>query len=190
MQKSLVIILLSIMCFSLNAQMLYKAVKLDVGISMGEVSTHHAGFISPYIELKYNIDNHFTLGGRVEYMPFSKTDYSFLNNTYDLLYATNINSDGYIGSLLITGDYNFTTRNLRPFIGAGVGSYYAYINEKNVFRNDEENIFAPGAMFRGGFSISHFRFAVEYNLLPNNKIDINYISFKFGVELGGGKKLF
>jgi len=53
-------------------------------------------------------------------------------------------------------------------------------------------------MVRSGIEAGHFRFAVEYNLVPKTKLDTGtsekieskngYIGIKIGATIGGGKK--
>lgn len=175
----------------LPAQTVFNPVKLDVGLAVGELTKHHAGFATPYLELKVNLNNHFTSGARIEYVYFSQRDQSLLlNPANNASYWNGLESDGSLSSLLFTTDYTFTTRKTRPFVGGGAGLYFASLSEQNVFINTDENLTIFGAMARIGFNIEHFRFAMEYNFLPNSVINLNYISVKVGFEIGGGRKLF
>ncbi|MFB6318032.1 hypothetical protein [Saccharicrinis sp. FJH54] len=185
-----IIFLLSVI-LPVQAQLIYKPLKLDVGMAFGELTGPHAGFITPYAELKLNLTNRITIGGRYEYVYFSQKDQSIINSPLnDNLYWKNIESDGYISSFTGTCDYYFNTHKLRPFAGVGLGLYYASLKEQNVFINNDETLLLPGAMLRIGFSVEHIRFGIEYNLVPNDVTELNYLSFKLGFEIGGGKKVF
>lgn len=185
--------MLLFMAVPLEAQLIYHPVKVDVGVIFGELTSQHAGFISGYVEPKINISNHFAAGTRFDYIYFSQKDNpltyseSFTNNS---LYWKNIESDGYIASLLLTGDYYLNMRKIKPFVGAGAGFYKASLSDKNVYIDEDKELFIPGAMVRCGFNIDHIRFGVEYNFLPNDVTELNYISIKLGIEIGGGEKKF
>ncbi|MFB6343936.1 hypothetical protein ACE1ET_19600 [Saccharicrinis sp. FJH62] len=190
-KRLLYIVILFTVLIPVQAQLIYKPVKLDIGMAFGELTGPHAGFITPYAELKLNMTNRITIGGRYEYVYFSQKDQSIINSaTANGLYWRNIESDGYISSITGTCDYYFNTHKLRPFAGVGLGLYYASLNEQNVFINNDETLLLPGAMLRMGFSVEHIRFGIEYNLIPNDVTKLNYLSFKLGFEIGGGKKVF
>lgn len=190
-KRLLNIVILLIILIPVQAQLIYKPVKLDIGMAFGELTGPHAGFITPYAELKLNMTNRITIGGRYEYVYFSQKDQAIINApSANDLYWKNIESDGYISSFTGTFDYYFNTHKLRPSTGFGLGLYYASLNEQNVFINTDEKLLLPGAMLRIGFSVEHVRFGIEYNLIPNDVTELNYLSFKLGFEIGGGKKVF
>lgn len=191
MQKQLLyIVLLFLVLIPAKSQLMYRPVKLDIGVSFGELTKHHAGFVSGYVEPKLNLSNHFTIGSRFDYVYFSQQDNPLTTSpeSYNNLYWKNIESDGYIASWLATGEYYFSTHRLRPFIGGGAGFYYASLSEQNVYIDEDENLFVGGAMLRAGVNVDHIRFVIEYNLIPNDLVDLNYISIKLGFEIGGGKR--
>jgi hypothetical protein len=171
-------------------QLIYKQIKLDVGLAFGEITHPHAGFITPYAELKFNVTNNISLGGRAEYVYFSKNDAPISSGVVYNDYWNNIESDGYIASALFTGDYYFTTLKLRPFAGAGAGFYLIDVSEKNIFIDNADKYLSPGVMLRAGVVIDHIRVGLEYNIISDNRNNLNYIALKMGLELGGGKKLF
>lgn len=171
-------------------QLLYKPFKVDIGMAMGELIHPHAGFITPYAEMKFNITNHISLGGRAEYVYFSKNDAPISSGVSNNDYWNNIKSDGYIASTLFTGDYYFSTTKLRPFAGAGAGFYLVDVSEKNIFIDNADKYISPGIMLRAGLTVDHLRVGFEYNLITDKRNQLDYVALKIGFELGGGKKLF
>lgn len=97
------------------------------------------------------------------------------------------------GSYLLTGDYYFSNHTLRPFAGAGFGLFSiagAYVSSNTSTTNSDvliDNNF--GGMFRAGFEAGHFRLGVEYNIVGKTDFSLNnnYIGFKLGVCIGGGR---
>lgn len=97
------------------------------------------------------------------------------------------------GSYLLTGDYYFNNNSFRPFLGGGVGLFKvagAAVNSNDPLQEEDvytENNF--GGMIRGGFEAGHFRFGIEYNIAGKTSFSPNndYLGFKLGVCLGGGR---
>ncbi len=176
------------LCLTASGQVKYKPLKVDVGILAGEVTEYKAGLLMPYIEPKFNITNAITAGLRLEYVNIYKED--FADHNRENIYYNDLKSSGAIYSSALTVDYYFNQKRLRPFAGGGVGLYYILNKQENPWLNIEHNFVATGFFPRLGFNIDHFRFSAEYNFIPNNKIDLNYLTFKIGFEIGGGKKLF
>lgn len=103
-------------------------------------------------------------------------------------------------SYVATADYYFTTNySIRPFIGGGAGIFgvasdYSYNNTTFDGANTENKF---GGIFRVGAEVRHFRFGIEYNIIPNSSImDFNntitgtsknsYLGIKAGFCFGGG----
>ena len=106
-------------------------------------------------------------------------------------------------SYLATADYYFTENySFRPFVGAGPGIYSvaaATVNEyENEYNGESKTKF--GAMVRGGLEARHFRFGLEYNIVPKTTyVDYNgsgntitaknsYVGIKVGICIGGGPR--
>lgn len=188
-KRVLHICFLFLLAFPLTAQNEYRPFKMDVGFLLGEINTHNVGLIAPYIEPKYNINNHFTVGMRLEYVFYSKEN--FIDYDPNNPYRTDLDADGWTFSSVLTGDYYFNDHFLRPFVGFGGGLYYMYIDKENTYINSfEERILSFGFSPRVGLNIGQFRFACEYNFIMNETVDLNYVSLKLGYEIGGGKKWF
>ena len=106
-------------------------------------------------------------------------------------------------SYLATSDYYFTDNyNFRPFVGAGAGIYSLAATTVNEYENEYDGSSKTkfGGMVRGGLETRHFRFGVEYNIVPKTTyVDINgsgntlttkngYLGFKVGICIGGGPR--
>lgn len=182
------ICLLALLALPLTAQNEYRPFKLDVGILLGEVNEYDVGLIAPYLEPKYNVNNHFTLGFRVEYMFYRKNN--FIDYDPNNPYWSDFDSDGWSFSSVLTGDYYFNDHYIRPFVGIGAGVFYSYVTKENSFFDQQENSLAFGYVPRVGINVGQFRVALEYNFILSESVDLNYLSLKLGYEIGGGKKWF
>lgn len=188
--KILHICLLILVILPLSAQEEYRPFKMDVGVLLGEANKHDIGLVAPYIEPKYNINNHFTVGLRLEYTFYSKEN--FIDYDPNNEYWTGVDAAGWNFSTLLTGDYYFNDHYVRPFVGGGAGLYYMYVaKEYSYLGNPEKNhIMAFGYMPRVGVNVGQFRISCEYNFILTDEINLNYMSLKIGYEIGGGKKWF
>jgi len=111
------------------------------------------------------------------------------------------------GSYLATSDYYYSNRFFRPFSGVGTGIYsLASASFDANSQNGSVGLAGStkfGGMIRSGFELSHFRFAVEYNLIGKSKQTVtdgngntlgtavaknSYCAIKIGFFIGGGKK--
>lgn len=106
------------------------------------------------------------------------------------------------GSYILTGDYYFNNKySFRPFAGGGAGVYTIAGIQVSETSGEVSGGTKFGGLLRAGFEASHFRFGVEYNLIPKTKFtgydgDGNptsglsskngYIGIKIGVCFGGG----
>ncbi|MBS2210350.1 outer membrane beta-barrel protein [Carboxylicivirga mesophila] len=174
----------------------YKAFKVDVGtlyaIPGAEEMASGLGF---YIEPKYNMTDNLALGLKMEWAIMGAAD------EYDVDISA-------LGTYQLTGDYYFGDSKVRPFVGLGAGIYamgsvtasntQMSIGGVTVDAGDlmvDEVMPEFGTKFgfapRAGLLLGHFRLGLEYNIitgiddvLPSR----NYLSFKVGFEIGGGKK--
>lgn len=178
--------LLAAMAFSvsnLKAQSTnYKPFKVDLafGYAVPAGSGSKGGVVFA-IEPKYAVNNSLTLGLRME----------------SALTASAIEIDGEslvgdvkaTGSYLLTGDYFLKETGFRPFVGAGIGLY----SLAGIEIGDEDLEIGAKTKFgfapRVGFETGHFRTGIEYNFAGKNLgANYNYLAFKIGFFLGGGKK--
>lgn len=150
------------------------------------------------VEPKYAVIDQFWVGLRVETAVMARS-YQFSDGSSS---STNVSASG---SYLATGDYYFTTENFRPFIGVGAGIYRLASVSIDENGNNNGEIAAGvkfGGMARVGFEAGHFRLGIEYNLLPNTRLQVtdytssspnllnttyknNYLGIKLGIVFGG-----
>ncbi len=173
---------------SLKAQGDYRTFKLDAGVLMGEVNHYHIGLFAPYFEPKININNNLTLGLRLEYVFYSKSDFIVFNPNDP--YYSGLHSDGWTFSTVFTSDYYFNDHYVRPFIGCGAGAFYMYNKKANSYLDFNEEVIALGVVPRLGVIIGQFRVSCEYNFIFSDKTNLDYLSLKLGFEIGGKKKWF
>jgi len=161
----------------------YKAFKVDVGglyaIPSGDGVKAGIGF---YLEPKYNITNNIALGLKMEWAAMGAEEEEGMSVSVSTL-----------GTYQLTGDYYFTDSKVRPFAGLGAGIYSMGTVEatagESTFEADYGSKF--GFAPRVGVLIGHFRLGLEYNVITGIDSELesrNYLSFKIGVEIGGGKK--
>lgn len=179
---------LLVLALPLSAQNEYRPFKLDVGFLLGEVNEHSVGLVAPYIEPKLNINNHFTVGMRFEYVFYSKEN--FIDYDPNNPYWSDFDADGWTFSTVLSGDYYFNDHYFRPFVGVGAGLYYMYNAKENSYLNFNEHTLSFGYVPRVGFNLGEFRCACEYNFILSDKTNLSYFSLKVGYEIGGGKKWF
>ena len=190
----------SILSFSSNSQESeYKPFKVDVSLGYAIPGGEGAkGGILFAVEPKYAVISNLSVGLRMEGAIVAR--FSGYDENGDVMDA----SVKAAGSYLATGDYYFNTgSSFRPFTGAGAGIFSIASAEVNSTSGEVSAGSKFGGMVRGGFELSHFRFGIEYNIVPKTKFDgydengnpttgltsnNSYIGIKLGVCIGGGKK--
>jgi len=110
------------------------------------------------------------------------------------------------GSYLATSDYYYTNKFFRAFSGVGTGIYT--LASASVGASSQNGTLSLGGgskfggMVRSGFELSHFRFAVEYNLIGKTTQTVadgsggtttvsaknSYTAIKIGFFIGGGRQ--
>jgi hypothetical protein len=143
------------------------------------------------VEPKYAITEQISIGVRLESVTLIRQSKGNSGGLDDKSY------DSYVA----TADYYFNNNyNLRPFAGVGVGAYS--IGTLAAVGSNPDSEIKIGGMLRGGIEIKHFRCALEYNILPKNRVSIYnggysttyldsknaYFSVKLGFCFGGGPK--
>ena len=115
------------------------------------------------IEPAYRLSDDLAIGLRLETAVFGEDSSGF------------IHFPEVISSITINGQYYFSSKQFRPFVGIGLGIYFP----------DELSTF--GFYPRLGFDFGHFTFALEYNYASSSSNP-----YYFGVRVGGfffgGKK--
>lgn len=174
---------LSLSLFGQSTQ--YKPFKVDLGLLVAfplndDLKIGGGGYIEP----KYNIDDQFAGGLRIESVIIANNVLAEING--DMI---DFNVSG-ITSFLLTGDYYFTTSPIRPFAGLGAG---IFICGEVDYVNDVVSSYLLGTRFgiapRIGVLAGHFRLGLEYNMIPGLPTvhSRDYLSLKIGFEIGGGK---
>ncbi len=168
---------------------IFKKFKVDVSLgyavlqgSTTGTSVHGGGLFA--IEPKYALIDPLAIGLRVEAAVIVREYYN--NNT------SNLNNAKINSSYLLTGDYYFSNKSFRPFVGAGVGIFtFASLDSSTfsgLFNGDSgqiPTITQFGFMSRAGFEAGHFRLGVEYNFVGHG---VSYLGLKVGACIGGGRK--
>jgi outer membrane protein X len=200
--KNLLLIfsLSSIFSFSAKSQeSVFKPFKVDVSLGYASPAGKGAkGGILFAIEPKYAVIPSLSVGLRMEAALVAR--FSGYDQNGDAMNASVKGSASYIA----TGDYYFrANKDFRPFTGGGVGLYSIAGIESNSNSGEVSAGSKFGGLVRTGFEYSHFRFGVEYNIVPKTKFtgfdgdgnpttgltsDNSYLGIKIGVCFGGGRK--
>lgn len=153
------------------------------------------------IEPKYAIMDNVSLGLRIE-------GAVMISGTNLTTGTTSANADAKAAaSYLATGDYYFTSNDIRPFAGVGAGIFSTAgvnltSNNSNIAQGSKF-----GGMIRGGMEYKHLRIGLEYNLVgkttvapftdnstspatiyPGYEVKNSYVGIKLGVLIGGGRR--
>lgn len=166
----------------------YKPFKIDFSVGNAIPSgSGSKGGVLVAIEPKYAISNEIAVGLRLEG--------AFSTNSVKLSNGSIVKGNAEAtSSYLITSDYFFRKKGVRPFVGLGTGLYRVSSIKLESYKLSSEVVNAPdGTKFgfapRVGLELGHFRAAMEYNVVGKYKtVDYNYLAFKIGFFLGGGKK--
>jgi outer membrane protein X len=167
---------------------IFKPFKVDVSagfaLPLSGGNGAKGGFLFA-IEPKYAVIEQLSVGLRFEGAIMAR---AVIDNGTEVIGEAQAN-----GSYLATGDYYFSNKGFRPFLGGGLGLFSvagAAVNSSDPLQEEDvytENNF--GGMIRGGFEAGHFRFGIEYNIAGKTSFSPNndYLGFKLGVCLGGGR---
>lgn len=196
MKKLFFAVAIMIVSLSLTAQN-YKPFMVDIALGYASPGGKGAkGGVLFAIEPKYSVIDQIKVGLRFEGAVVAR-GYAGANIEDDMQVDVKAS-----GSYVATGDYYYTSkRGFRPFSGIGGGLYS--IAAASVSTTDEEMAAVGasskfGGLVRSGIEAGHFRFAVEYNLIPKTKLvtesgktiesNNGYLGIKIGATIGGGKK--
>lgn len=191
--------LATVISFSAVAQDELKPFKVDVsfGYAIPGGSGAKGGVIFA-VEPKYAVIPNLAVGLRMEAAVVAR--FSGYDNNGDELDA-DVKA---AGSYLATADYYFKDNySFRPFAGAGAGLFSlasASITSGGTESSGTSSKF--GGMVRAGIETGHFRFGLEYNIVPSSTLDgfdangdpakvksqNSYIGIKLGVCFGGGPR--
>lgn len=141
------------------------------------------------LEPKYAIMDQLALGLRMEGV-MTVIDYVSFSS------GESNESISIASSFSATGDYYFSNKNFRPFLGAGPGIYglvRAAVKSSDLPDNSSATIVTEsqfGALVRGGFETGHFRMALEYNIIgaSDDHTKNSYLGIKISGFFGGGRR--
>jgi hypothetical protein len=170
--------------------------RFRVGLDFGYVPTGGGGGGMFSIEPKYNLTNNMNVGLRMGVAGVARDVQASGGQ------VTSAKISG-IGSLVGTYDYyiHIGSLSLVPYLGVGLG-YYSIANvetEGSSYTSPVASTSEMGGLIRGGIEWGKLRVGVEYNILPDSKLqDVNgnvtdvtvtnsYIGLHIGFYLGGGK---
>lgn len=161
MKKILLLVAIVAVCFGANAQDKKWNVTVGGGLTFptGDFSDgFKSGFVGQ-LQGTYNINPKFELGLEYAYSTFKGKSGS---ETIMGITTSNNIDDHSINSFLAKGIYNFTEEGVRPFIGAGIGTFshkdsdtkFGYAVEGGL----KYNGFLFGASYRGAGSFDDVTF--------------------------------
>lgn len=171
--------------------------RFRVGLDLGYVPTGGGGGGMFSIEPKYNLTDNMNVGLRLGGAGIARDIETNEGQSTTAKISAN-------GSLVGTYDYyiHIGSMSFVPYIGAGVG-YYEIANiefdDATSAEVTPESTGEMGGLIRGGFEWGKLRMGVEYNFVPDSKLqDANgnvtdvtvansYIGLHIGFYLGGGK---
>lgn len=199
MKKLTLILAVVLFASSVNAQKNDESelkpfkVDLSVGYAIPGGSGSKGGVLF-VVEPKYSIMPQLALGLRIEAAVVARVGgFDASGNAQEAEVKA-------AASYLATGDYYFSSNySFRPFAGAGVGLFQLAGATSNSSTDAAGTSSKFGGMVRAGIEAGHFRFGLEYNIVPSSdlkndfnntttKIKNGYIGIKLGVCLGGGPR--
>jgi opacity protein-like surface antigen len=198
MKKNLLLVSLGvILAFTAVAQKDLKPFKFDLSLGYAiPGGSGSKGGILFAAEPKFAVIPKLAVGLRMEVAVMAR-GVSGVEDTYD---EVEVKASG---SYLATADYYFTENySFRPFVGAGAGIYSLAAATVNEYENEYDGSSKTkfGGMVRGGLETRHFRFGLEYNIVPKTTyVDYNgsgktitakngYVGIKVGICIGGGPR--
>ena len=194
------IILVAVTVFAFSSTFAQKKGGFRVGIDLGYAIPAAGGGGAIFtIEPKYNIADNMNIGLKIGGAGLVKDIQSTNGQTTSA-------KVGAVAFYTATFDYYFNKsgKDFVPFVGGGIsynGLANVEVNNTTGSYTQPTNIDANtkiGGLLMGGFEYQHFRLAVEYNLIPESKlqnisgtnvgtISNSYFGINLGFYIGGGK---
>jgi len=174
--------------------------RFRVGLDFGFVPSNGGGGGMISIEPKYNLTDNMNVGLRLGGAGIAKDVQTNTGQSTTAKISAN-------GSFVGTYDYyiHMGTMSFVPYLGVGFG-YYEIANiefdDSSTSSGTTSNPASTGEMgglIRGGFEWGKFRMGVEYNFVPDSKLQDSsgnvtnvtvansYLGIHLGFYLGGGK---
>lgn len=162
----------------------FKPFKVDVGINLTfPASTNLSVGGGFFVEPRYSINDGLQMGLQLGSNIIGEGRFLF-HNTEAITKAQAI------GNLALTGEYQFTRENVRPFIGMTAGMYrrsdYEIIDHNNgrIINHHRTNV-NFGMAPRIGLVAGKFRMNATYHFAGEGITD--FLSIGLGMQFGGGK---
>ncbi len=171
--------------------------KFKVGLGLGYASAGGYGSSGGAIvtlEPAYRIQDNISVGLRLET--------AVITRGYSQNFTTASIDVAAIGSYTVNGQYYFSNRAFRPFVGVGLGIYSLAevkadassgggTTTTQVAAAESKLGFYP----RIGFDYHHFSISADYNIIPptqdvfgNGEFKNSYFGIRIGGFFGGGRK--
>lgn len=190
-------IVLALICLVTKAQE-FKKFKTGIGFGITSPSNNNGAGPLFYLEPGYRITDALLINLRLETaITISRTD--------DLESEQTVGLGSYTGN----AQYYFGNKRFRTFAGLGAGlfrltTYEAEITPGGGGSVSYGNSHKPGFYTRAGFDFGHLNVSIDYNFITattfesieagdvgltivKEKVPNNYIGFRFGISIGGGK---
>ena len=143
-----------------------------MGLIVPEEGAYDGG-ISLGAELRYNVQDNFSVGLRSEISFLGSEELDSDADEYDL---------GAFKTAMATADYYFsTTSSRRFFVGIGLGNFQTGVLEVRDGQgtiNESGGTSSFGIMPRAGYEFGHLRIEIQYNI-PSGDEDLQ----RFGISL-------
>ena len=180
---------------------IFKRFKGDVslGYALPTVSNLNGGILFA-MEPKFALMDRLSVGLRMEGAVMARFSGSLIGGDAD---ADNAKA---VLSYLATADYYFSDKySFRPFAGAGAGIVATADDNTSNYYGDADYI-TFGGLIRAGAEVKHFRFGIEYNIIPSGNVSFynydnagnliitsgklknGYVGIKVGFCFGGGPR--
>jgi hypothetical protein len=159
----------------------YKDFKVDIGFGYAIPTASSGGGTKAgatvTIQPHYRLSDDFAVGLRIEGAGLGYEDELATSSKVKVSLLT---------SYCATGEYYLAKTGVRPFVGGGLGFF-----DQSSLKNQSGNAALVAGATRFGFfpeaglEAGHFRLSADYDVVGNNN---NYLAFKIGFFLGGGKR--
>lgn len=163
---------------------IFKPFKVDVGINLTFPASNNltvgGGF---FVEPRYSLNDHIQMGIHLGSNIIGEGKFLFQNTEA----RTKAKA---IGNVSLTGEYQFGSENVRPFVGMTAGMYrqseFEVLDRNNgkIITNQETEV-NFGIAPRVGIVAGKFRMNATYHF-PGKGIT-QFVSLGLGMQFGGGK---
>ena len=186
--------------FNLNAQE-WNNMKLSIEIGLIPFSDSENLGLLFNVEPTLKVSNNAFIGMRVGLTINSQM---FENNDNSQFIIDDKSDNGFLSIVPVFG-YHWNEKNLRPYLGVGVGPYllFNYIDVFPIAKSPEEVFevrlnYQAGFLLRGGLELGKSKLGLEYNFIPKADIKIpkgqkigtvnsSYLGLYVGFTIGGSK---